>query len=356
MSKNILEIHNVSKKFDNARALCDVSVSVFKNELLCILGPSGSGKSTLLNILSGTEIQSSGEIKLSGQTLSDVPAHKRDFGVVFQGLNLFPHLNVYQNIGFSLDTRRHKIDVKQKKERINFLIKLFNLNGLEGRLPNELSGGEKQRVAIARALAFNPKLLLLDEPFSALDRLLKNRLILELKEMQTKLGLTILYITHDQQEAALLSDRILILNNGKSQQIGTYDQLYFSPENKFVRQFIGSNNISRGKVEKIREGIVFISLGNNVVLRACQHDSIKTGDDVEVFIRPEQVLPQPIESSFVNQINTTILSCVKSEIYYKITIKLRSGDIWSLYADNGNYKVNEPLKIFFEMCKISYYH
>lgn len=349
MDSPLLKVEGICKSFSSASILTEINFSVFENELLCILGPSGSGKSTLMSIIAGVEVQNSGEIFLADIPLSQLPPSQRNFGVVFQGLNLFPHLNVYNNIRFSLRTSRHKKDTAFVQSRIKQLIDLFRLNGLERRKPDQLSGGEKQRVALARALAFNPKILLLDEPFSALDRLLKEILLFELKKLQMELGLTIVYVTHDQYEASNLSDRILVLNRGSVQQIGTYDDLYLKPTNKFVQSFIGYNNVISGQVESEEANYYVVRVLNGETLKAVKQEKLNVGQEVELFVRPERILlQQKLLSKEINTLAGMVIKCTKTDFMYKIIVQISDSALWYFYYSNNSIKLNEIVSIAFD--------
>ncbi len=239
-----LLIEGVAKRFGDVVALDHVSLQVAQGELLTILGPSGSGKTTLLKVVAGFETPDAGRVKVGGADITALPPAKRDIGMVFQNYALFPHLSVKANVAFPLEMRnvgRAEID-----RRVAEALAMVELAGYEARLPKQLSGGQQQRVALARAIVFNPRLLLLDEPFGALDRKLRETMQLEVRRLQRRLGLTTIFITHDQEEALVLSDRIAVMNKGAIQQIATTTEIYERPANDFVADFVGESNILHG--------------------------------------------------------------------------------------------------------------
>ncbi|KQL36415.1 spermidine/putrescine ABC transporter ATP-binding protein [Bacillus sp. FJAT-25509] len=247
--KNIIEIEQVEKKFSENNVISPLSLEIFSGEFLTILGPSGCGKTTLLRMIAGFEEPSSGVIKLNGEAINSLPPYKRDMNLVFQHYALFPHMNVERNIQFGLKMKG--ISLEEQKVRANEAMRLTQLTEFRNRKPSQLSGGQQQRVAIARAIVNNPKVLLLDEPLGALDFKLRKDLQRELKNLQRELGITFIYVTHDQEEAMSMSDRIVVMNNGKIEQIGTPKEIYQDPASKFVATFIGENNFFDKGVKEI---------------------------------------------------------------------------------------------------------
>ncbi len=242
-----LEVHDIRKIFSNQVVLQGVSFSVKPGEMQALLGPSGCGKSTTLAIIAGLEEADSGDIFWDGISLHGVAPHLRRFGLMFQDLALFPHLNVYENIAFGL--RYQKLTSSQIKDRVDQVIRLVNLTGMEKRDVNALSGGEQQRVALARALAPQPHLLMLDEPLASLDRTLKERLVVELREILRQTHQTVIYVTHDQEEAFMIADQIILMNQGHVEQIDTPQQIYAQPKTPFVAEFLGMNNLFAGEIQ-----------------------------------------------------------------------------------------------------------
>jgi len=238
--KNIIEIEHIEKNFSENNVISPLSLEIYSGEFLTILGPSGCGKTTLLRMIAGFEEPSSGVIKLNGEAINSLPPYKRDMNLVFQHYALFPHMNVERNIQFGLKMKG--ISLEEQKVRADEAMRLTQLTEFRNRKPSQLSGGQQQRVAIARAIVNNPKVLLLDEPLGALDFKLRKDLQRELKNLQRELGITFIYVTHDQEEAMSMSDRIVVMNNGKIEQIGTPKEIYQNPASKFVATFIGENN------------------------------------------------------------------------------------------------------------------
>ena len=249
MSGELLELKNIKKNFGETDVLKGITLSIQKGEFLTFLGASGCGKTTTLRIIAGLEAPEEGQVLLEGKDVTDLPPNRRDINTVFQNYALFPHMNVEANIGYGLRIKkRPKAEIR---DRVKNMLELVQLEGYEKRMPAELSGGQKQRVAIARALINSPKLLLLDEPLGALDLKLRRTMQTELKRLQKKLGITFLYITHDQEEAINMSDRIVVMREGMLEQIGTPDEIYNHPKTAYVADFVGNANIIEGVVEEI---------------------------------------------------------------------------------------------------------
>ena len=251
-----LSLNNIEKKFGTFQALKDVNLDIKSGEFICLLGGSGCGKTTLLRIVAGLETQTSGEMLLDGSDLSKVNCHERNVGMVFQSLALFPHLNVGENIAYGLEVRG--VAKAERKTKAMELLEVVGLSGLFDRPSSALSGGQRQRVAIARALAIRPELFLMDEPFSALDAGLREHLQIEVKKLQRKLGVTTMFVTHDQNEAMSIADRIVILNEGRVEQAGTPTEVYAQPQTRFVADFMGTNNIFTDPILEI--GIALLEL------------------------------------------------------------------------------------------------
>ncbi|MCU0514493.1 MAG: ABC transporter ATP-binding protein [Anaerolineae bacterium] len=237
----MLSLHQVEHHYNGVPVLQAIDLALAAGEIMCLLGPSGCGKTTLLRVIAGLEEGSGGDVRLEGQSLAAVPAHQRGFGLMFQDYALFPHLTVAQNVAFGL--RMQRLPAAQQPERIQAVLRLVGLAGFDGRDISTLSGGEKQRVALARSLAPQPRLLMLDEPLGALDALLRERLVVELRDIIRAAGLTALYVTHDRQEAFAIADRIAIMNDGRMEQLDTPEGLYMQPRTAFVARFLGLNNV-----------------------------------------------------------------------------------------------------------------
>ncbi|WP_432461024.1 ABC transporter ATP-binding protein [Agarivorans sp. QJM3NY_25] len=284
-------------------ALDSVDLSIAQSEFITLLGPSGCGKTTLLKIVAGFEEIDSGDILLDGQSIIGKPAHKRPVNTVFQSYALFPHLSVGDNVGYGLDVA--KVAKTERNRRVAEALEMVGLAGIEKRNPVQLSGGQQQRVALARAIINRPKLLLLDEPLSALDKNLRLKMQIELKNLQTELGICFIFVTHDQEEALTMSDRIVVLNGGKVQQVGTPDEIYHRPKNNFVASFISESNIFTGKVvEQDQQGIQ-IDCGG---LRIHSTDGeASLGQPMTLLLRPEQMsLTPPLDSQQLASLSMTL--------------------------------------------------
>ena len=287
---NAIEVKNVTKVYRSSntetRALRNANLTIYDNEFFTLLGPSGCGKTTLLRLIAGFEDITEGSINLFDQEIVNLPPNKRPVNTVFQQYSLFPHLDVYENVAFGL--RRLKKDEILTKKRTMEVLELVQMKDYATRKPNQLSGGQQQRVALARALAPEPKVLLLDEPLSALDLKLRQAMRYELKTLQRETGITFVFVTHDQEEALTMSDRIAVINEGEIQQIGEPEQIYESPSNKFVANFIGEANLLSGFCKTDGEnGVCELDTGHSINLSVPSH--IKQNDKVTIFIRPERI-------------------------------------------------------------------
>jgi putative spermidine/putrescine transport system ATP-binding protein len=281
-----LELGALRKTYGSAVAVHGLSLSITPGEFLTLLGPSGSGKSTTLMMIAGFVDPDTGTIRLDGKDLTRVSAHRRSIGVVFQSYALFPHMTVLQNVAFAL--RMRDAPDQEVGRRVGAMIELMRLQGMEQRYPRELSGGQQQRVALARALVFEPSLLLLDEPLGALDRLLREHMKLELRRIHNELRTSMIYVTHDQDEALVLSDRIAVMNEGRIEQIGTPAAIYETPVNAFVARFIGESNFLRGRVSDISDTGATASV-DGLAIRGRMAGQLELGEPVDVTIRPEKV-------------------------------------------------------------------
>ncbi|MBN6884978.1 putative spermidine/putrescine transport system ATP-binding protein [Cytobacillus horneckiae] len=287
-----VEIKGATKQFGSNIVLDAIDLEVKQGELLTLLGPSGCGKSTTLNLIAGFLEADQGDVYIKGKKVTKVPPYKRDLGMVFQTYSLFPHMTVYENLNFGLKLR--KISKAEQKEKIDRVLALVKMSGLEHRYPRELSGGQRQRVAIARALVVEPELLLLDEPLSNLDAKLRHELRLEIKRLQKEIGVTTIFVTHDQEEALSLSDRVVVMNAGKIEQISTPTSIYKHPKTEFVFQFIGKSNSFEGAVVAIDSQKISVKAGEEIVV--VDYDNIigedrdiSSGDEVKLYIRPENI-------------------------------------------------------------------
>lgn len=283
-----IELLGVSKFFGSVRAVESLSLQVPEGQFLFLLGPSGCGKTTTLRMIAGFVKQDAGAIRIGGRDVSWIPPYGRDLGMVFQSYALFPHMTVAENVAFGLRMRRLPKDEIAK--RIARALDMVQLSGLETRHPRELSGGQQQRVALARAIVIQPRALLLDEPLSNLDAKLRQQMRLELKSLQAKLGITTVFVTHDQEEALVMADRIAVMRAGRIEQLGTPTELYESPANRFVAHFIGESNFIRGVVaERLPGDRAVLRAGDSLTMRGRCHNSVQPGQRSVASIRPERL-------------------------------------------------------------------
>jgi len=310
MDNEIIQLNHITKKFDGEIVLDDITLSVKENEFVTFLGPSGCGKTTTLRIIGGFERPDEGEVYFDGQLINDIPPFKRQLNTVFQKYALFPHLNVYENIAFGL--RIKKMDEKTISAKVERMLELFNLKNYGKRRIDQLSGGQQQRIAIARALVNEPKVLLLDEPLGALDLKLRKEMQHELKAMQKQLGITFIYVTHDQEEALTMSDTIVVMNEGIIQQMGRPIDIYNEPENAFVADFIGESNILDGVM--IDDYLVEI-LGKKF---ECLDSGFGRGEEVDVVIRPEDLDLTP---SGEGKLEGIVKSVIFKGVHYEMDIE-----------------------------------
>jgi putative spermidine/putrescine transport system ATP-binding protein len=279
----------IEKRFGTVVAVDDVSLDIAPGEFVTLLGPSGSGKTTTLMMLAGFEIPTAGEIYVDEDPIAAVPPYRRNIGMVFQNYALFPHMTVGENIAFPLQMRRmSKAEIVQQTQEV---LALVGLPGYEGRYPRQLSGGQQQRVAVARALVFNPRVLLMDEPLGALDKKLRERLQLEIKALHDQLGVTIIYVTHDQEEALVMSDRIAVMNEGRIEQCGLPTELYDEPSTRFVADFIGESNFIEGTIDRLDGASSWVDAPGLGALRAPARPEVTTGSTMALTVRPEKIVP-----------------------------------------------------------------
>jgi len=285
---SLLRVQGLTKEFGDLTAVDDVSFDIEDGEFVSILGPSGSGKSTVLRMVAGFEEPTTGEIGLDGAEIVGSPPFERDVNMVFQDLALFPHLTVAENIGYGL--KQSGVADAERRERTERMLEMVRLEGYGDRNPSALSGGEQQRVALARALVNEPALVLFDEPLSSLDRKLRQHMQTELQRIQAETDTTFLYVTHDQEVALAVSDRLVVLNEGRIQQVGTVEDLYEAPESKFVADFIGDVNVVEGRVTAVADdGVTVDSGGGSVAVPRDAVGDVTVGDPVDVCVRPFQV-------------------------------------------------------------------
>ena len=312
MSKELIRLRDLCMAFDNEQVLDHINLYINDKEFLTLLGPSGCGKTTTLRIIGGFAMPTSGDVLFDGVRINDVPPYKRQINTVFQKYALFPHLNVFENIAFGL--RMQKLPEAEIKQRVMEMLETVSLKGFEHRRPDALSGGQQQRVAIARALVNRPKVLLLDEPLAALDLKLRKDMQIELKRIQQQVGITFIYVTHDQEEALTMSDTIVVMDKGSIQQIGTPEDIYNEPKNAFVADFIGESNIIDGIM--LQDDLVQM-YGKTF---PCLDGGFAPNEPVDVVIRPEDIDIVPVEQG---QLTGTVTSVTFKGMQYDIIVDFK---------------------------------
>ncbi|WP_425039900.1 ABC transporter ATP-binding protein [Primorskyibacter sp. S187A] len=283
-----VEFERVQKSYDGETLVVkDLNLSLPKGEFLTMLGPSGSGKTTCLMMLAGFETATYGDIRLDGVSINNIPPHKRGIGMVFQNYALFPHMTIAENLSFPLEVR--KMGKSDREAKITRALDMVEMGAFGGRRPAQLSGGQQQRIALARALVFEPELVLMDEPLGALDKQLREKMQFEITDLAHRLGITVVYVTHDQTEALTMSDRVAVFDDGRIQQLAPPDTLYEEPENSFVAQFIGENNTLEGVVKEIKGNTCIVELDDGEIIDAIPINVSRVGERTRVSIRPERV-------------------------------------------------------------------
>ena len=325
-SENIIELKNISIAFGNQTVLDGIDLNIKSGEFVTLLGPSGCGKTTTLRIIGGFEEPDSGDILFDGKKINGVPSYKRQVNTIFQRYALFPHLNIYENIAFGM--RVKKLKESEIKVKVAEMLKLVNLEGLEKRKIDTLSGGQQQRVAIARALANEPRVLLLDEPLAALDLKLRKDMQVELKKIQQSLGITFIFVTHDQEEALTMSDTVVVMDGGKIQQIGSPKDIYNEPENAFVADFIGESNILDGIM---KEDFVAEFSGNTF---ECLDSGFAKNEAVDVVVRPEDV---DIVSPDKGMLTGVVTSVTFLGVHYEIIVDI-GGFKWMIQTTDEAFE------------------
>lgn len=303
-STHDLELISISKQFGSLFVLDDINLSAKAGEFVAIMGPSGCGKTTLLRVIAGLEGVSSGEVRLQGNNVVNLPMHQRNTPMVWQSFALFPHLNVHQNIAFGLTLNRHRKSEVQRK--IQNVAAMMHLETMLDRRISQLSGGQKQRVAIARALVTEPPILLLDEPMSALDPHLRVRMQGELKRLQQALGITFIYVTHNQNEAFSMADKVVVMNRGRIEQIGSPSEIYNAPATHFVAEFVGNNNLFDGEIVRVRSETVTVQCSQGLMETKCREQMYREGDRVTVVVPADQIKISAHDSAVENCIRATL--------------------------------------------------
>lgn len=331
MADNIIELRHISKVYsDNGfKAVDDFNLEVKRGEFVTFLGPSGCGKTTTLRMIAGFEMPTSGEILLNGEDISQLPANKRPINTVFQRYALFPHMNIYDNIAFGLKLK--KLPKEEIRKKVKKVLDMVDLEGFENRKISTLSGGQQQRIAIARALVNEPEILMLDEPLGALDLKMRQEMQLELKHMHDELGITFIYVTHDQEEALTMSDKIVVLSEGRIQQIGTPEDIYNEPQNAFVADFVGESNIFKG----IMTGHMKVRFCGGEFMGM---DDVAEGTLVDVVVRPEDVIITKPEDGVVEG---EVVSVIFKGMHYEVTVE--SGKYEMVIRTTKCYSVGERI-------------
>ena len=313
-----LRISKLTKRYGNFVALAPTDLDVVDGEFLTLLGPSGSGKTTLLSRIAGLSTADDGQVLIGGSDITYSAPYERDIGMVFQNYALFPHMTIAENIGFPL--RMRKVGAEETRRRVADALEMVRLPHIGTRYPRELSGGQQQRVALARATVYRPSIILMDEPLGALDKKLRDQMQLEIKRIHRELGATIVYVTHDQEEAMTMSDRIVLLNGGSIEQLGTPDDLYFRPRTVFVADFLGESNLLPGTVRDVSDATLSVEIADGVVVPATGGEGFAKGQRVQVMVRPQNMTVRPQESG-------------ESRLTGRLTDIMVSGSLTKLYMD-----------------------
>lgn len=346
MAEVSLELKEIKKSFTEGEAVLDnISLEISKGEFITLLGSSGCGKTTTLRIIAGLEQPDAGSVWLDGREVTGLEPNQRDVNTVFQNYALFPHMNVAENIGYGLKLK--KVPKSEIRKKVSQMLELVQLEGYEKRKPSELSGGQKQRVAIARALVNNPKVLLLDEPLGALDLQLRRAMQIELKHLQKKLGITFIYITHDQEEAINMSDRIAVMRDGRIEQIGTPDEIYNHPKTSYVATFVGNANILHGIVESAENENVVIDLGCGKISAESGMDKdsakLQPGEPVTLAVRGENIR---LHDRDTEGLSATVLEKTFAGGQLRVTLQLQDHTVLTASRYGINTEVKEGQQIF----------
>ncbi len=341
-----VRLENVVKRFGKVVAMDHVTLTINHGEFFSFLGPSGCGKTTTLRVIAGLEWSDEGRVYFDDQDVTDLPPYKRNTGMVFQNYALWPHMTVYDNVAYGLKIR--KLPKDEIRRRVKEVLELVRLTGLENRYPTQLSGGQQQRVALARALVIEPKVLLLDEPLSNLDAKLRIEMREEIKKIQRKLGITTIYVTHDQEEAMVISDRIAVLNQGKVMQVGTPQELYSRPKNLFVATFLGRYTIFKGVASEVgSDGVVIVKSGNLVIkgVPPAPDVKVRSGQGVVVIIRPHSFKLTPPKTPY-NVIEGVIDWLFYMGPHYEVRLKSSGIDFLLNVDPDADIKVGDRLTAY----------
>ena len=345
MRKVLVKLDNVSKKFNDKSIIKNMTLEVYEGEFLTLLGASGCGKTTVLRMISGLEEVTSGKIYIDGEDVTNVDPTRRDVNTIFQNLALFPHMTAKKNISYGLKMK--KLKKEEIEKRVKRVIKLVKLEGLEDRLPSQLSGGQQQRVAIARGIVMNPKVLLLDESLSSLDLKLKRQMQLELKKIQRQLGITFIYVTHDQDEALTMSDRIVIINKGLIEQNDTPKNIYKNPLTPFVADFIGESNIIPATVIEVLRKNIKIELKNSEIITLPKEKDYTLNEKIHIMIRPENI--KVSQNELKNSIKVTIKEIVYDGAVTKLIVTAPEDlELKINLSEDVEYKKNQIVYIKIE--------
>jgi len=352
MSEYMIELVNVTKRYGPIVANDHINLKIRRGELLTLLGPSGCGKTTALRCITGYITLDEGRVFIDGKDVTDLPTHKRELGMVFQNFALFPHMTVYENVEFPLRIRN--LSKGKRRELVMEALHLIRMEGYEDHYPRQLSGGQQQRVGLARALVYHPKVLLLDEPLSNLDAKLREEMRFEIKELQRRLGITAVYVTHDQAEALALSDRVAVMNEGRIEQVGTPDEIYDRPRSKFVADFIGLSNFIEGAIVSVGEGKAILSV-DDLRLTVPALSEMQPGQTLLAFIRPNDINLLPAAAEGGENVFRGVVSKVTylgDRIDYRIAVgrrlELRVQTDGKVRFERGE---NVQVKLPVERCK-----
>ena len=345
MDKVLVRLDNVSKRFDEKYIIKNLTLDVYEGEFLTILGSSGCGKTTILRMISGLEHVTDGKVYIDDEDVTEVDPTKREVNTIFQNFALFPHMTTWDNISFGL--RMKKISPEEIEKRVKKVIKLVKLEGYEDRLPSQLSGGQQQRVAIARGIVMNPKVLLLDESLCSLDLKLKRKMQLELKKIQKQSGITFIYVTHDQDEALTMSDRIVIIEKGHIEQNDTPQNIYRNPKTVFAADFIGESNIIPSTIKEVsKDYIKVVTNEDKIEFTFSKEDNDQKGDKINLLIRPENIKISK------NELKDSIKGIIKDVVYDGSVTKLfidTEGDLNLKVNSNGNIDYKEEETIYLKL-------